>query len=90
MIWSYETIGTEGHGRYRGFWQKVEKIEATGPRSVRLTFNTEDRELALIAGLRPILKKAQWEGKDFSRPRWPTCPSARRPTWSRITRSGVT
>ncbi|QFT80961.1 putative D,D-dipeptide-binding periplasmic protein DdpA precursor [Roseovarius sp. THAF27] len=66
VIWSYETIGTEGHGRYRGFWQKVEKIEATGPRSVRLTFNTEDRELALIAGLRPILKKAQWEGKDFS------------------------
>lgn len=66
VIWSYQTIGTEGHGRYRGFWQKVEKIEATGPRSVRLTFNTEDRELALIAGLRPILKKAQWEGKDFS------------------------
>ncbi|MFN3209604.1 MAG: extracellular solute-binding protein [Roseovarius sp.] len=66
VIWSYEIIGTEGHGRYRGFWQKVDRIEATGPRSVRLTFNTEDRELALIAGLRPILKKAQWEGKDFA------------------------
>lgn len=66
VIWSYETIGTQGHGRYRGFWQKIERIEATGPRSVRLTFNIQDRELALIAGLRPILKKAQWEGKDFS------------------------
>ena len=66
VIWSYRTIGTEGHGRYRGFWQKIESIEATGPRSVRLTFNTEDRELALIAGLRPILKKAQWEGKEFA------------------------
>ena len=25
-----------------------------------------DRELPLILGLRPILKKAQWEGKDFA------------------------
>ncbi|MCB4454235.1 extracellular solute-binding protein [Leisingera sp. McT4-56] len=65
VIWSYETLGTKGHPRYRGFWTKVEKIEQTGPRSLRLTFNTEDRELALIAGLRPILKKAQWEGKEF-------------------------
>ncbi len=66
VIWSYETLGTVGHPRYLGFWQKVEKIEQTGERSVRLTFNVEDRELALIAGLRPILKKAQWEGKDIN------------------------
>jgi peptide/nickel transport system substrate-binding protein len=65
VIWSYETLGTIGHPRYRGFWGKVDKIEATGERSVRLTFNTEDRELALIAGLRPILSKAQFEGKSF-------------------------
>ncbi|MCY4179852.1 MAG: ABC transporter substrate-binding protein, partial [Litoreibacter sp.] len=66
VIWSYETLGTEGHGRYRGSWAKVEKAEQTGPRSVKFTFNVEDRELALIMGLRPILKKAQWEGKDFT------------------------
>jgi len=66
VIWSYQTLGTEGHVRYAGFWKKVDQIEATGPRSVRLTFNIEDRELALIAGLRPILKKAQWEDKDFA------------------------
>ncbi|MCP4824134.1 MAG: ABC transporter substrate-binding protein [Shimia sp.] len=65
VIWSYETLGTVGHPRYRGFWGKVDKIEATGERSVRLTFNIEDRELALIAGLRPILSKAQFEGKSF-------------------------
>ncbi|WP_193748242.1 extracellular solute-binding protein [Leisingera sp. ANG-M1] len=65
VIWSYETLGTKGHPRYRGFWGKVEEIKQTGPRSLRLTFNTADRELALIAGLRPILKKAQWDGKDF-------------------------
>ena len=33
---------------------------------MRLTFSTEDRELALIAGLRPILKKGQWDGRDFA------------------------
>lgn len=66
VLWSYETLGTQGHGRYRGFWEKVETLEQTGPRAVRITFNTEDRELVLIAGLRPILKKAQWDGVEFA------------------------
>ncbi|WP_037253726.1 extracellular solute-binding protein [Roseobacter sp. SK209-2-6] len=66
VIWSYETLGTQGHLRYRSFWNKIAKIEQTGPRSLRISFNVEDRELALIAGLRPVLKKAQWEGKEFA------------------------
>lgn len=66
VIWSYEILGTQGHGRYRGFWDKVETLVATGPRSVRFTFNTADKELALLAGLRPILKKSQWDGIDFA------------------------
>ena len=66
VMWSFETLGTRGHPRYLGFWTKVAKIEATGPRSVRLDFNTPDRELALIAGLRPILKKAQWQDRDIT------------------------
>jgi len=69
VIWSYKTLGSVGHPRYRGVWNKVEKIEATGPRSLRITFNTADRELALVIGMRPILKKAQWEGKDFAQSR---------------------
>nr|WP_229666048.1 extracellular solute-binding protein [Wenxinia marina] len=66
VIWSYETLGTQGHPRYASFWSQIESIEATGERSVRITFNTENRELALIAGMRPILQKAQWEGVDFA------------------------
>ncbi|WP_245223197.1 MULTISPECIES: extracellular solute-binding protein [unclassified Ruegeria] len=66
VIWSYETLGTEGHLRYRGLWGKIDSIEQTGPRSVRISFNEPDRELALLAGMRPILQKAQWEGKDFA------------------------
>lgn len=67
VMWSYETLGTKGHARYRGAWKKVAKMEQTGPRSVRFSFKTPDRELALIMGLRPILKKAQWEGRDFEK-----------------------
>jgi len=66
VLWSYETLGTIGHPRYKGVWNKIAKAEATGERTVRFTFNVEDRELALIVGMRPILKKAQWQGKDFT------------------------
>jgi len=66
VIWSFEALGTRGHPRYRGFWDKVASIEATGPRKVRLTFSETDRELALLAGMRPILQKAQWEGRDIA------------------------
>ena len=41
-------------------------MEQTGDRSIKFTFNVEDRELALIVGMRPILKKAQWDGLDFA------------------------
>lgn len=66
VIWSYETLGTIGHPRYRGLWSAIDSIEQTGPRSVKMTFNKDNRELALIAGMRPILKKGQWDGKDFA------------------------
>ncbi len=66
VMWSYETLGSQGHPRYHGAWEKVESMERTGDRSVRFTFNVEDRELPLILGLRPILKKAQWEGVEFT------------------------
>lgn len=66
VTWSFEKLGTEGSPRYAGAWKKIAKAEITGPRSVRFTFNTEDRELPLILGLRPILERAQWEGRDFT------------------------
>ncbi len=65
VIWSYETLGTQGHGRYRSLWTQIESVEQTGPASVKFTFNTDNRELALLAGMRPILQKAQWEDKSF-------------------------
>jgi len=66
VLWSFETLGSEGHPRYGNAWSKIETAVATGPRSVRFTFNVVDREMPLILGLRPVLQKAQWEGLDFS------------------------
>jgi peptide/nickel transport system substrate-binding protein len=66
VLWSFETLGTEGHGRYRSFWDQVKSLTAVGDNKVRFEFKTDNRELALLAGLRPILKKAQWEGVNFT------------------------
>ena len=66
VIFSYDLLGTQGHPRYHGLRAQISSITKTGPRSVRMTFNTDNRELALLAGMRPILSKAQWEGHDFA------------------------
>ncbi|APG46919.1 putative extracellular solute-binding protein [Phaeobacter porticola] len=66
VIWSYKTLGTDGHVRYRRLWGQIASISQTGERSLRITFNEENRELALIAGMRPILKKDQWASADFA------------------------
>ncbi|WP_458322205.1 extracellular solute-binding protein [Roseobacter sp. A03A-229] len=66
VIFSYELLGTEGHPRYLGLAQQIDSITQTGPRSLRIDFNTDNRELALLAGMRPILSRAQWEGRDFA------------------------
>jgi peptide/nickel transport system substrate-binding protein len=66
VLWSFETLGTIGAPRYHGAWSRIAQAEAVGERGVRFTFTEPDRELPLILGLRPILKKAQWDGVDFA------------------------
>ena len=66
VMWSFETLGTKGHPRYRNSWKNIATMVQTGERSLRFTFETVDRELPLILGLRPVLQKKQWEEKDFS------------------------
>ena len=66
VLWSFEKLGVDGQPRYAAAWAKIATSEITGPRSIKFTFNVVDRELPLILGLRPILQKAQWEGRDFT------------------------
>lgn len=79
VIWSMETLGTVGHPRYLGTWSRVSGIEATGERSVRISFAEPDRELAMIMGLRPILQAAQWQGRDFTQSGLDVIPIASAP-----------
>ena len=65
VIWSFSTLGTIGHPRYLNSWKKIETVKVTGPLKIRFEFNTMDLELPLILGLRPILKKDDWEGRSF-------------------------
>jgi peptide/nickel transport system substrate-binding protein len=66
VLWSFETLGNQGHPRYTDAWAKIAKAEITAPDKIRFTFKEPSRELVLLLGLRPVLKKAQYEGKDFS------------------------
>jgi len=66
VIWSMETLNDKGLPRYSNAWAKVSGVTQTGERSMRFELDGADAELPLIIGLRPILKKADWEGRDFA------------------------
>ncbi|MEL6766407.1 MAG: extracellular solute-binding protein [Pseudomonadota bacterium] len=63
VIWSFETLAAEGHPRYDAAWSQVASIAPVGERGVRIAFTEPNRELPLILGLRPVLNKAQFEGR---------------------------
>ncbi|NIY78561.1 ABC transporter substrate-binding protein [Celeribacter sp. HF31] len=67
VMWSFETLGTVGHDRYGLLWSQIDSMEQTGDNSVKFTFNVENRELALLVATRPILKKAYWDDKEFTK-----------------------
>lgn len=61
VIWSFNILGQEGaHGRYRTAFSKVTELVQVGDRGVRFTIDAPDRELLMILGMRPVMKKAQW------------------------------
>ncbi|WP_371157578.1 extracellular solute-binding protein [Jannaschia sp. 2305UL9-9] len=61
VIWSFNILGQEGaHGRYRTAFSKVTELVQVGDDAVRFTIDAPDRELLMILGMRPVMKKAQW------------------------------
>ena len=58
VIFSYEVLRDRGRPNHRSYYKKVKKVEKTGDRSVRFTFDgSGDREMPLIMGLMPILPR---------------------------------
>ena len=69
VVWTFETLMTKGHPFFRSYYADVAKVEKTGERRVRYTFkSTTNRELPLIVAELPVLSRAWFEGRDFSRP----------------------
>lgn len=66
VLWSFSILAEQGLPKYGDVLAKIATTEQTGPRSVKFTFTQQDRELPLILGLRPILKKSSWQGRDFA------------------------
>jgi peptide/nickel transport system substrate-binding protein len=58
VIFSWQLLRDKGRPNHRTYYAKVAKAEAIGERAVRFDLSgSEDRELALILGLMPVLAK---------------------------------
>ncbi|HYE49765.1 MAG TPA: extracellular solute-binding protein [Azospirillaceae bacterium] len=73
VLFSFETLRSQGRPAYRGNYAKVAAAEAVGERTVRFAFRpgpdgSPDREMPLIMGLMPLLARHWWEGRDLARP----------------------
>mgnify|MGYP000723820594 CR=1 FL=1 len=68
VMFSFDTLRTKGQPFYRAYYGNVEKVEKTGPRTVKFTFKPgENRELPLILGQLNVLPKHWWEKRDFDK-----------------------
>jgi microcin C transport system substrate-binding protein len=66
--WTFETLRTKGHPLYRSYYAHVASVEATAPRTVRFSFKPGDnRELPVIVGQLPVLSRAYWAARDFTK-----------------------
>ena len=71
VVFSLETLRDFGRPNYRRYYGEVERIERLGERGVRFYFREPEsgkrnRELPMNVGLMPVLKAADWAGKDFA------------------------
>lgn len=66
VIFSFETLKTQGQPFYRFYYANVAKAEVLADGRVRFTFDKPgNRELPLIMGQIAILPKHYWKGRDF-------------------------
>ncbi len=67
VVWSFETLTTQGRDFFRRYYASVAKVEKLADRRVKFTFDEEEnREMPLIVGQMPILPKHYWESRDFA------------------------
>jgi microcin C transport system substrate-binding protein len=68
VIWTFETLRKQGQPLYRTYYGDVIKVAQESDRGVRFYFKSaKNRELPQILGEMPVLSKAYWSGKDFTK-----------------------
>ena len=68
LVWTFNTLREKGHPMYRSYYGDVTRLEQDGERGVRFFFkDANNRELPQILGEMPVLSKAYWSGRDFSK-----------------------
>ncbi len=66
VIFSHAVLRDRGRPNHRSYYKKVTKVEKTGKRSVRFTFDgSGDREMPLIMGLMPVLPSHRFTPETF-------------------------
>jgi len=67
VVFTFQTLTTEGHPFYRAYYANVDKVEVVGERKVRFTFKGDvNRELPLIIGQMPVFQKAYFTEHPFA------------------------
>jgi len=67
VVWSFETLMSEGHPQYRNYWTAISGAEALDDRTVRFTFSEADNpELPVIIGQVPVLPQHFWAEREFA------------------------
>ncbi|THF56787.1 extracellular solute-binding protein [Ollibium composti] len=68
VLFTYDTYTEKGRPPYSDRMKKVAKLEKTGERSVKFTFNDKaDREFPLIIAMTPIIPKHAFDKETFDR-----------------------
>lgn len=69
VVFSFETLRTEGNPNFRILLADAESAEKVGARKVKFTFsNSRNRKLPLIVGTQlPVLSKAYYSAHEFNR-----------------------
>ncbi|MFI4949265.1 MAG: extracellular solute-binding protein [Alphaproteobacteria bacterium] len=68
VVWTFNTLREKGHPMYRSYYGDVTDIAREGERGIRFRFKSaENRELPQILGEMPVLSKAYWAGRDFTK-----------------------
>ncbi|MBV8538823.1 MAG: ABC transporter substrate-binding protein, partial [Alphaproteobacteria bacterium] len=68
VAWTFDTLKTKGHPQYRQYYASVLRAEKIGERKVRFIFGPGlNQELPGIIGQLPVLSKAWWSTRDFTK-----------------------